>query len=176
MVRGFYTLLKERDVSVKCGDIIFVRYKGFIANAIRYFDKGRFTHVAIAVDSVHVLQSQYGMDVKIISFKSLVANSIEYEIISPKLNNEERQRIAEEGSKLIGKKYDIEQIIGYVLKDVFHLKNNILNNPNNLICSELVYAVLDKSGVLKDLGIKNGDIRGIDLTPNQLYDLVKYVS
>lgn len=45
-----------------------------------------------------------------------------------------------------------------------------------MICYELVYLVLSESGVLDELGIAVSIYNGIDLTPNELYDLVKYLS
>ncbi|MDR4281821.1 hypothetical protein FO523_22500, partial [Bacillus subtilis KCTC 1028 = ATCC 6051a] len=99
-----------------------------------------------------------------------------YEILDLGLSSEQQEKVVEISKAYIGKKYDYAQIFGYIIKNLFHLKGKILfNNPNNLICSELVFNVLDHLGITNDLGI-TGEVRGIDLTPNELYDLLKYLS
>ncbi len=160
---------------MRCGDIVFVAGKGFISDAIRFFDKGNFSHCGLAVSANGMLEAEYSHRVNVVPFNP--SNYIRHEVIDLGLTELQRNRVREEASKLIGKKYDFTQIVWYVLKDLFNLKgNNRFNNPNNLICSELVYIVLEQSGILNDLGIDTEDIRGVDLTPNQLYDLVKFVS
>ncbi|MEH7209917.1 YiiX/YebB-like N1pC/P60 family cysteine hydrolase [Priestia megaterium] len=161
---------------MKSGDIVFVQGRGILARLIRFFDKGTFSHCAIAVSDNKIIEAQYFAKVRIDPFDPTEYNY--YEIIDLGLTKEQRNRIVGSSLKRLGKRYDYGQIVWYVLKDVFHLKgDNRFNNPNNLICSELAYIVLEESGVMHMLGEpRDGTFRGIDLTPNQLYDLLKYLS
>lgn len=159
---------------MKQGDIVFLQGKSFISKAVRFFDKGTFSHVAIAMSGTHILEADFDTRVSIVPFDKNEFNIIE--VIDLGLNKEERSRVVAMGSKMVGKKYDYMQIIWYMISKLLRLKGkNRFNNPNSYICSELVFAVLEEAGILKELCIKDGS-RGIDMTPNQLYDFIKYIS
>ncbi|WP_353856819.1 YiiX/YebB-like N1pC/P60 family cysteine hydrolase [Bacillus sp. Bos-x628] len=157
------------------GNIIFVRKKNIISKLIRLFDnRGKFSHVVIAVSKDEILEANINMVSRIKKFNSKEYSY--YEILDLGLSSAQQEKVVEISKEYIGKKYDYAQIFGYVLKNLFHLKGkNLFNNPNNLICSELVFDILDRLGITNDLGI-TGEIRGIDLTPNELYDLLKYLT
>lgn len=161
---------------MKSGDIIFVQGRGILSRLIRLFDRGTFSHCAIAVSRNKIVEAQYLTRVSIDVFDPTDYNYCE--VLDLGLTKEQRERIVNASLKQLGKKYDYTQLIWYVLKDLFHLKGkNKFNNPHNLICSELAYIVLEESGVMHTLGEpRDGTFRGIDLTPNQLYDLLKYLS
>lgn len=160
---------------MKCGDIVFMQGKGIVSNAIRLFDKGKFSHCAIAVSSNKIVEAQYMTKVSIVTFDPSQYNY--YEVVDLSLTKEQRNRVLTASLNLVGRRYDYFQILWYVLKDILHLKgDNRFNNPNNLICSELAYVVLEQTGVMHMLGEpRDGTFRGIDLTPNQLYDLLRYL-
>lgn len=133
---------------MKAGDILFVRGHSLVSKAVRLFDKGEFTHVAIALSDTHILEAQYFTKTRItpIYFD-------DYEIVDLGINEDELLRL---GVNLTGKWYDYKQIIGYMFK-------HRSNNPNHLICSELVATVLFGLGIVDDYS------KVKDLTPNQLY-------
>lgn len=159
---------------MKKGDIVFAQGKGLIGKTIRFFDKGKFSHVAIAVSDKHVIEADYDTSVAITVFDPREYSYIE--IIDLNLTEDERNKVVDIGIKYIGRRYDYLQLIWYVFKKIFRLKGrNLFNNPKNMICSELVWRILDEMGVIKELDL-NGIHYGIDLTPNQLYDLLKHVS
>lgn len=157
---------------MKAGNLVFVRSSGFIPDAIRYFDPGKWNHVALAVSPNQIAEADVNMLSKIDPFNPGIYE--EYEIVDLGLTQEEVSRILVSSKNYLGRKYDNWQIGWYVVKHFLKLKfNDPFNNPNNLICSELVFDVLDKAGIFKDLNINGGSI---DITPNELYDLVKYAS
>ncbi|HDX9663332.1 TPA: hypothetical protein ROX91_002031 [Bacillus cereus] len=156
------------------GDVVFLQGKSFISKAVRFFDKGTFSHVAIAMSNTHILEADFDTRVAIVPFDKNEFNIIE--VIDLGLNKDERSRVVTMGSKMVGKKYDYMQIIWYMISKLLRLKGkNRFNNPNSYICSELVFAVLEEAGILDELCIKDGS-RGVDMTPNQLYDFIKYIS
>ncbi|MFI8671848.1 hypothetical protein ACIGIJ_18515 [Bacillus paranthracis] len=161
---------------MKRGDIVFVQGKGIISNIVRYFDNnGKFSHCAIAVSEDKVIEANINIKVAIRDFDNSEYDYVE--VIDLGLTDEQRLAVYNRSLKYIGTRYDYIQTIWYGLKKIFHLNgNNFLNNPKNLICSELIYVVLEEAGILRDLGINETYRHGIDLTPNQLYDLVKYIS
>jgi hypothetical protein len=51
---------------MKAGDLIFVRTKGVLPTLIRFFDKGRFNHVAIAYSETQILEVDFDTSVRIV--------------------------------------------------------------------------------------------------------------
>jgi hypothetical protein len=149
---------------IKAGDIIFVKSNGFFSDLIRFFDKGRFSHVCIATSDTHVIEAQYGTKARIIPF---YYGQDEYVVVDLNLKKEEAGKIVEVALEMTGKWYDYPQIIGYAIKKIFGLKSkNLFNNPNNWICSELVYHMLVAIGKISH------EEQLEDLTPNQLYNFL----
>lgn len=160
---------------VKQGDIVFVQGKGITSKIVRLVDKGIFSHVAIAVSENNIIEADVGSKVAVVPFDKSEYNVIE--VVDLGLTEHQRRMVYNCSMKYVGTRYDYLQLIWYVLRKMFHLTGeNKLNNPNNMICSELVYVVLNEARVLDDLGIKESFRNGNELTPNELYDLVKYVS
>ena len=157
------------------GDIVFVKGKSIISKTIMAFDKGKFSHCGIAISDTTMIEAEYSHRTGAVIFDP--SNYSDYEVIDLGLDATQRESVKREALALIGKRYDFGQILWYVIGDLFNIKGkNRFNNPNNLICSELVYIVLHNSKVLDDLGIKESFDKGVDLTPNQLYDLLKFAS
>lgn len=144
-------------VKMQPGDIVFVRGTSFISKLIMKYDKGNFSHVAIAVSDTHVLEAQSYTKSRIVPiyFK-------DYEVIDLGLTDEERQLVVDNSKLLVGRSYDYLQILSILFK----LK---LNNVNSLICSELVVLML------MELDIVDMDeyFELINYTPNQLYNYLK---
>lgn len=140
---------------MQIGDILFVRGKSPISKVIKLVDKGEFSHVSIAVSETHILEAQYFTKSRItpIYFD-------DYEIIRLDLTERERIDVLKLAINLVGKWYDYIQILGYVLK-------HRINNPNSLICSELVANLLYSLGKVSD----SNELR--NATPNELYYLLK---
>lgn len=160
---------------MKRGDIVFVQGKGFIANIVRYFDRGKFSHCAIAISDTRVIEADVDTKVAVRPFVESEYSAIEVVDLGLTLN--QRKRVINSSMKMLGTRYDYIQLLWYGLRKVFDFKGkNRLNNPKYVICSELVFIALDEAGILEDLRIKEAFNNGIDLTPNELYDLVKYVS
>lgn len=152
---------------IKTGDIIFVRGTSIISKIIRFFDKGRFSHACIAISNTHILEAQY---LKKVSIKPFYYGKKQIEIIDLGMNEEQKRKVISIGLSLTGTWYDYPQLIYYVFKKLFKLEGrNFLNNPNNLICSELINQILLTTGYIKS----NEKVE--DLTPNQLYNFLKNV-
>lgn len=150
---------------IHAGEIIFVKNNGLFSNLIRYFDKGRFSHVCIATSNTHVIEAQYGTKARIIPF---YYGQDEYVVMNLNLTEEEINKVVDVALTMTGKWYDYPQIIGYALRKIFGLKSkNLFNNPNNWICSELVYHMLVSIGKIDKDETLN------DLTPNQLYNFLQ---
>jgi hypothetical protein len=148
------------------GDIIFVRGKTPLSHIIRYFDPGEFSHAAISLtdNGSHILEAQYFTKVRIVPFYFN-----DYEVISLGLTDEEKCKLVQLGLQMVGKYYDYGTIIWYVLENIFNLdRKQIWNNPNNLICSELIDMLLFALNKIPD-----GEYLG-DKTPNELYEDFKH--
>jgi hypothetical protein len=147
------------------GDIVFVKGKGLVSRIIRFFDKGKYTHVAIAVSSNKVIESQRFVKTRIVEMEYE-----DYDIVQLDLTPSERTAIVVASHRLLGTRYDYLQIGWHLLKKLFGLKDNYEgNNPNTLICSELVSRSLYMAGIIEEFDML------YELTPNQLYDFLQYI-
>lgn len=126
---------------MKQGEIIFVRTNSLVSKMIRFFDKGKFSHVGIALDENHILDARLFGGVRRRHF-----NFNDYEVV--KVNGDMEQAL-----QFVGYKYDLWQFIWYG----FRYGDKVWNNPNELICSELIAHYLLNNEYL-------------DLTPNELYE------
>lgn len=140
---------------MKAGDIVFVRGHSPLSFLVRLIDKGEFSHVAIAVSETEVLEAEWFTKSRITPFYFT-----DYEIVDLGLTDEERKQVTDLAPKLVGKWYDYLQIIGYLFKGNF-------NNPNNLICSEMIAIILcDLRKITNYSTVAN-------IKPNELYRLLK---
>lgn len=100
------------------------------------------------MSETHIIEAQYYTKTRItpIYFE-------DYEIVRLDLPEEE---LLKNSIQLVGKWYDYRQVISYM----FHKRTN---NPNQLICSELVATLLFQLGEIEDYN----EVK--DLTPNELY-------
>lgn len=143
---------------MQAGDLIFVGESGLIPDIIRYFDKGKFDHVAIAVDENHILEAQYNTKVHIIEnpYKN-------FEVVSLNLKN---CKIDEFTKKYLGEPYDFGEILKIWVRLEFHINYfNKFNDAKEVICSELAGDWLEFTGIAK----KGEEL----LAPNELYRSVK---
>jgi hypothetical protein len=137
---------------MQAGDLVFVRDKGIIPTLIRFFDPGRFNHVAVAVSDTQIIEAEYNTRVHIVDM-----NYEDIEIVSLGLTLEQQEAIVKAANKYIGRRYDLLQILGYLIKER-------IGSPKQLICSELAH------DMLKDIKLKIGNRF---TTPNQLYALAE---
>lgn len=148
---------------MEVGDVVFVRGHTLLAKIIRLFDKGRFSHVCIAYSNDTVLETDFNKKVSINKF-----NYKDYEIVKLNLTEKQKEKLKIAVKHYLGDSYDYSQILYYVLRGIFGLHDSRwFNTPNEFICSELVYKVLT------DIGYMNYDEKYKDITPNELYKLLK---
>jgi Permuted papain-like amidase enzyme, YaeF/YiiX, C92 family len=138
---------------MKPGDIVFVRSNTLLSKIIRFFDRGAFSHVAIAVSDKQVIEANWYMRTRIVDF-----HYTDYEIVSLPLTVRQRRVLPIYAARYVGQWYDYLQIVALLF-------NSRLNNPKHLICSELVFNVLYDIRYLKDESLR-------DCTPNELYNIL----
>lgn len=149
---------------MKSGDVIFVYDSSLLSKLVRFFDhNGRFSHCCICVnDNNEILEAQYYKKSDIVPF-----NYAEFETVDLRLTDSQRKRIQELAVTLIGKKYDFIEVLSIFIRNVFDRNFKIINNPKQLICSELVEILL------QDICAIPNDKKLTNLTPNELYDYLK---
>lgn len=144
---------------MQTGDLVFVRGHSLLSRLITLFDKGKWSHVAVAVSDTEIIEAAYFTKVRIRKMEYK-----DYEIAPMNLTFEEQKTIVELAKKLEGKWYDYKQILWYVLRNLFKVeKSPFWNNPNDLICSELVFILYSS------IGKTYGDSF---VTPNELYHII----
>jgi hypothetical protein len=148
---------------MKCGNIVFVRGSSLLSKIIEHFD-GKFSHVFLCLSDNAILEAQYRTKSSIVPFHY---QNDEYEVIDLNLKRSQKTRIQELALTLVGKEYDYIQILSYLIRDTIDRHFKIINNPNNLICSEVIEIVL------QDIGIIPSDKKLRDMTPNELFRYLK---
>lgn len=139
---------------MQAGDIVFVRGKTLMSKLIRFFDKGEFSHVAMAVSPNLIIEAQYGTKVRIVPFRF---NYEDCEIVDLGLTEEQRKQIQRNANKYVGKRYDYLQAIGLALK-------RGIDNQNAYICTEIIHEML---------GCVGYECCPNDMKPNELYRYLK---
>lgn len=159
------------------GDVIFVSGKGLISRIIKFFDKGRFSHVAMIVSNTDsngnfsVIESQYGLNTVI---RKCNYNPKNYEIVSLGLTDEQREKIISLAIETINHydSYDYKQLLYQGWMDFLGLHGrNKWNSPTHPICSETMVYILNRLKWFKN----KSQIKYLtDATPNELYKILKY--
>lgn len=146
---------------MKAGDLVFVRSKGIIPSLIRFFDKGRFSHVAIAYSDTEILEAEYNTRVHVIPMPEEYKD---FEVVPLHLG--ENNRIVEFSKDYIGKKYDFLEIFRIWFRKVFKWRGlDRFNDTREVVCSELVGDYLEFVGIAE---------KGTELmAPNELYKFIK---
>lgn len=152
-------------IRMKAGDLVFVRGSGFIENAIRYFDSGEFSHVALAVSPTEIIEAQFG---ELSQIKEMTYTDCD--IVDLGFNDAQRKLIAKIAPKFTGRPYDKWQIIWYIIRRYIRIgERDVFNDPNLYICSELVFDILNGANLLPQPCKINDDV-----TPNELYFYIKH--
>jgi hypothetical protein len=144
---------------MEAGDLVFVREKGIIPSIIRFFDKGKFNHVAVAYSDTEIIEAQYNTLVRVIPL-----TYTDYEVVPLKLGDNSNIEVF--AQHFIGTKYDFSEILNIWLRLLFGISFfSKFNTPKEVICSELAGYYLEERGVFE---------RGVELlAPNELYKAVK---
>jgi hypothetical protein len=151
---------------LKPGDLVFVRGHSFLSFLIRLFDKGKWSHCAIATSEKHVLETDWNTDVRIREF-----DYPDYEIIDLGLSEEQRKEIIRLGINCVGTPYDFGFIMNKVKSKLFGRSagKKILSNPQQMVCSEVLTYLL-----LNIRWINTDEMKKVaDSTPNELYKFIK---
>lgn len=144
---------------MQAGDLVFVREQGLIPDVIRYFDKGKFNHVAIAMDSTHILEAEYNTKVHVIENPYT-----DIEVVS--LNLKDLSKIEEFVKQYDGEEYDFGEVLRIFIRLELHIDFfNKFNDTKEVICSELAGDWLELIGITK----KGEEL----LAPNELYRSIK---
>lgn len=144
---------------MEAGDLVFVREKGIIPSIIRFFDKGKFNHVAIAIDDTHILEAEYNTRVRIIENPYT-----DIEVVPLKIKD--KSKVKRFAAMNIGKKYDFGEIVRIWLRLVFGWSwFSKFNTPKEVVCSELAGDFLQYVGIAP----KGSEL----LAPNELYREIK---
>jgi hypothetical protein len=143
---------------MQTGDIVFVRGHNWISNAIKIFDHGQFSHVAIAVSEHEIFEAHGNRKTQIVPM-----NYHDFEIIRLPMSDADREHVVNLAEGMLGIDYDYLQIAGILFNNLFGTSRKIFNNPRLLICSEAV------DDILSQLDLKEFVKWDRDITPNELF-------
>jgi uncharacterized protein YycO len=121
---------------MRTGDIVLEKGTGPISRIIRWFTDSEYSHAAIVVDANILVESHLFSGVSIITMEEI---DEEYTVMEPKipLSEKEKETMRKALYGMIGTPYDLFQIFGYLFSSLFQGKN-MMNNPNFMVCSEVI--------------------------------------
>lgn len=124
---------------MQAGDIVFLKPTSVIGKLVTWVDGGEYSHVAIAVSPTHIIEAQYFTRSRIWP----VYTGDNVMVLDLDLEDWQRQRIIDNAIEMTGIWYDYKTIASYFIRHIFKWNTKaIWNSQNNLICSELVMALL----------------------------------
>lgn len=140
---------------MKAGDIVFVKGHSIVSKVVTAFDKGKYSHVAIAVSPTHICEAMWNSQVRIVPLEYT-----DYQIIHVPMSAGQQQLVVQSAIQHCGASYDFRTILSLMLKG--NVKDS---NANAYICSELVISILEDAGRWEGTEF---------MTPNQLYKEVRH--
>jgi uncharacterized protein YycO len=152
---------------VKAGDLIFYRSTSWIGDIVCYITQSEFSHVALAVDSKHVIEANRFIKTRKVPLEETATNIV---VMRPTLMTEEQSiAVVKLAETLLGRPYDYKNSLWWGVRLIYKLITqadlpSLYNDLNSLYCSELIDHVYTETGV--DLVI---DREVCDVTPENLY-------
>lgn len=119
------------------GDIVFVRGHDVVSNIIRLFEPGPYTHVAVAISSTQIIEAQYATKVHIAEM-----DYNDYTVIDLNLTDEQREKVPELATDLVGRWYNYLEILGIL----FNQRKWTI--PRALICTQVAMKILTELNVI----------------------------
>lgn len=150
---------------IETGDILLEKGKGLIPEVIKAYTNSEYSHAALVIDYFESLNKCTIVESSL--FKGVeqtyLTNLEGYDVYRLKGNLDvlEKIRLKKIARGYIGMQYDLSQIFGYLFMGLF--KGNILNTPNEIICSELEDRIYSRLGYDLMEGVYKGD-----MTPENL--------
>ena len=131
---------------MKCGDIILVKNNKLISKIIKWWTKSEYSHSAIAIDELHMYETNYNTKAHI-KHSDYPRDMYDVYRLNPEIELD-TERLKKFMLKNIGNDYDF----GEILKIVF--KKNTKDDDGDYICSMLVRDALLEQGIDLTPGIE----------------------
>jgi len=150
-----------KENQLETGDILFEKSKKIYSRPIQWWTNSQYSHVAMVYEYPMIIQSRLFRGVHITHIDTLEEFDV-YAMIEG-LSGYQKNTLKEVSLKYLGLKYDLRQIFGYVNMSIIKGRNK-LNNPHQIICSELIDLLYIELSVDLRRGIYLGDVTPADLT------------
>ena len=128
------------------GDIILVKNNKLISKIIKWFTKSQYSHSAIAIDSIHIYETNYN-EKSCIKHINWTKNMYDVYRLKPGIEFDSK-RLIEYMLTHIHNNYDL----GEIFKIVIHKDSK--DDDNKYICSKLVHDAFLKQGIDLTPGIE----------------------
>lgn len=156
-------------MKLETGDLIMEKGTGIIDWGVKKVTNSEYSHVALVYDYPLIIQSHLLSGVHITNIDEIG----EYDVYRYKggLSKSQKKIVKESSIQYLGIDYDLFQIFGYLWTAIFEGRNKF-NNPNLIICSELVDLVYNKLKIyiLRDRFL--GDITPEEVINPKLFDKI----
>lgn len=155
--------------SVQPGDVVFYKPDGIIGKIISLITKSPYSHVALAIDSNTILESNRFIKTRLANINS---SKVVHHVFRLKgVTEVQQQKIVEHALTTLGTEYDYLQIAGLFFRYVLCLNYLTFNSYNKFICSENI----DYAFLMSSIPRKNYE-HTLDISPQELledYDLYR---
>jgi hypothetical protein len=147
---------------VQSGDVVFYKAKGVIGRIICFVTRSPYSHVALAVDSDTILESNRFIATRLANIDNGVIHHV-YRLEG--VTEEQRKNAVSYAMTTLGTKYDYLQILGLFFRYVLRFNYLTFNTYNRFICSENI----DYSFIQAD--IPRRDLEHLlDISPQELLE------
>ncbi|MHA1329936.1 MAG: YiiX/YebB-like N1pC/P60 family cysteine hydrolase [Candidatus Hodarchaeales archaeon] len=152
------------------GDLICVEGNTLISKLIRFFDRAKYTHVAIYIGDGLVIESDWGG----VQTNPLLEKyqKLSWDAFRPKCLYKTKDKAIDFALEQEGKGYDYHGLIGALLKGLF--LTNMLDHKNRFWCSELVADAYIEAGYPLTKDLNSWDVSPQDLADSYRVKKVKY--
>ncbi|MFW6016138.1 MAG: YiiX/YebB-like N1pC/P60 family cysteine hydrolase [bacterium] len=140
---------------IQTGDLIFEKGEGPISSTIKKFTQSEYSHVAMVYDFPYIVHSHLIGGVQWDDI-SAVKNQFDVYRLKNGLTNNKKDQLKKAMLGYLGHKYDLSQIFGYLQMAIIK-GDNKFNNPDEIICNELVERCYNKIGYTLLKGVALGD-------------------
>jgi len=158
---------------MKAGDLVFFKSTSLIGRIITKLTKSEFSHVAMATDETHIIESNYYIKTREIELTPDRASHIAIYRVN-ELTPEQAERVVQFARMLIGTPYDFVGILVWFIRLLFKWNiPNLVNDLNRMWCSELVDVAYSSVGIDLVPEQPYGDVTPEDLVKSSKVSLVE---
>lgn len=152
-------------------DLVFYRGNGPVSKLIQKVTKSEFSHVALVLDSFHLVETdwKYPLAIRHISYKFDDCVVMRY----PGLTEEQGKKIERYLEDTINSRYDYALVVSHFFNVLW--KSKLINDPARFDCSEWIDRAFHYAGIDLCPWEEFGSVTPADLSNSPLLNVVEAI-